>query len=240
MSSSPKFGTDEWLRHVRSTPPVRDPLGRSRPTCQFSPYSRHLERNVGIEGGNELTAFLLLEALQSCGLVAWFKEQPFEEDNRTPDFLFQWHTGMRYVAEVKSAKFITDEVKAYLEEMDALVKGVGMAYVVWTDREHLREPLWSNVRKIDKELKADHDEKETERLIALLQAGDTTLAQLAHEGVDPDTVLHAVAQGRASFDFTGRWNTKTVISEKPHEASFSKLLGARHDPEQWWNALSDL
>ena len=74
----PTLGTVEWIQLVRSTPPVRNPIGRSRPTEQFFPYSEALKRNMGIEGGNELTGMLLLEALHAAGLVRWFKEQPFK------------------------------------------------------------------------------------------------------------------------------------------------------------------
>ena len=124
------IGSPDWIEHVRTTPPVRDPRGRSRPTQRWNPHVEALERESGLEGGNELTCALLLEILHAAGLVTWFKEQPFKLNQEshgvdaTPDFMFQWKNGALYVPEVKSARFVTSEVEAECAAISAvLAKG---------------------------------------------------------------------------------------------------------------------
>jgi len=237
------LGSAEWLRHVRGTPPVRDPRGRSRPTSQFSPYSKHLGRNVGIEGGNELTAFLLMEALHAGRMIRWFKEQPFELNETDhglkaiPDFMFEWHDGTKYVVEVKAAAFITSTEQAKLNRLTALFESIGIKYVLWTDKEQLCKPLWTNVRSLWKERDTYHEPSVISDLSERLAKGPVRLDALVRAGIDPDAVLHVAARGHASFNLTSRWSVATTITREPHESDYHNFLGARHDPERWWNTL---
>jgi hypothetical protein len=242
----PTIGTDDWIQFVRSTPPVRNPIGRSRPTEQFFPYSEALKRNMGIEGGNELTGMLLLEALHAAGLVRWFKEQPFELNEpehgieATPDFIFEWCDGKRFVAETKSSAYVTADVLDRTARLTALLGKVEIDYLLWTDKIHLRKPLWTNVRRIWSERGAYYSTEEVEIVMKAICDGPRTLGYLVEHGANSDTALHLAGKGRAHFNLTEHWNARTIISDRPEKSHYGLHLGAKHDPEAWWNSLQSL
>jgi len=198
---------------------------------------------MGIEGGNELTGMLLLEALHAAGLVRWFKEQPFQlkEDahgiEAVPDFLFEWCDGTKYVAETKSAAYVTADVLDRTTQLTALLAKAGINYVLWTDKDHLRRPLWTNVRRVWNERGAHYSREELEVVTEAISESPRTLQHLVELGANPDAALHLVGRGRAHFNLTEKWNARTIISSQPERSHYRLHLAARHDPEAWWNSL---
>lgn len=243
--SAAAFGTPKWKTHVRETPPVRDPRGRSRPTHRFSPYCEALQRNVGIEGGNELTCFLLLEILHAAGLIRWFKEQPFALTKEqhgieaTPDFIFEWMDGRLYVPEVKSAKFVTSDVEDKTAQLAAFMAKEDITYVLWTDKKHLHKRLWHNVRAVRRAGIGFFSPADVERVRATVRDGPKTLQQLIDGGVDSDLVLNQIRAGAMHFNLLEKRNAKTIITPCAEPALYADLLSSRPDPESWWNALPD-
>lgn len=244
--SSAALGTAAWLREVRSSLPVRGVLGRSRPTQQFAPKSAALGRNASAEGGNELTALLLLEALHAAGLVTWFKEQPFELTEQEhgvkaiPDFIFEWQGGIVYVLEVKSAKYLTVEVNEKLAQVASVINGAGMKYLVWTDKKQLKKPLWSNVRKLWSARGIFVSDTDRDKALSAVRKGPTTLGALLKDGNDPEVLMYLVAMGQAHFNLNEKRNEHTQVRTSAIAAHYHDLLGARPDPESWWNAIPAL
>lgn len=240
-----ELGGKAWLEYVYASPPARDPRGRSRPTQRASPYSPTLQRSVGIEGGNELTAYLLLELLHACGLVRRFKEQPFELDRdryssaAIPDFIFEWYDGTPVVAEVKSSTFYTADKERVAKELADLLGSYKLSYVVWTTREHLTQTVWHNVRQIYRRRQHVAENDELERLETDLSKSSLTLGQLIDRGHDQDTILHAVCIGRAHFNLLEKRNVASKLYRVANAANYATLIGARPDPNSWWNALPD-
>lgn len=240
-----ELGSKAWLEYVYASPPARDPRGRSRPTQRASPNSPTLKRSVGIEGGNELTAYLLLELLHACGLVRRFKEQPFELDPdrygsaAIPDFIFEWYDGTPVVAEVKSSAFYTADKERVANELAGLLNAHSLRYVVWTTREHLTRVLWHNVRQIYRRRQLVTERGELERLAIDLGPSCRTLGQLIDLGHDQDTILHAVCTGRAHLNLLEKRDVSSKLYRLADAANYAALVGARPDPNSWWNALPD-
>lgn len=246
MDVTAEIGTQLWISQVRGTPPVREPLGRSRPTHQFAPYCRHLNLTVGIEGGNELTALLMLDVFALAGLVTWFKPQPFELTeqahgiNAVPDFAFQWRsTGQIYIAEAKAKAYINESVLAETSQLSKLFAAHGVEYLLWNDKEHLTRMLGSNVRKLwncrsiflsDEEIKAARDS---------VASGARTLGQLISQGVKSDAIFHLADAGHLHFNLMDKRSLKTNIAGVANEQHYDALLKGRIDPESWWNAIPD-
>lgn len=242
--SDAAIGSSEWIRHVRSTPPVRDPLGRSRPTHQFAPFSEFLGRKAGIEGGNELTAFLLIEILQTAGLVRWFKEQPLQLTTEVhgieavPDFIFEWMDGRVYVPEVKAKRYITADVLSAVKQLTGLFAEGGITYLLWNNKDHVDKTLWSNVRKVWNCRGALYAQSELDHARAAIRDGPQTIGALVKRGVDPDVIYHLVDRGHAHINLTQKRNEHLLVTEKANSEYYRRLLGSQHDPEGWWNALS--
>lgn len=141
------------------------------------------------------------------------------------------------MSEVKSAKYLTVEVSEKLEQVSSVISAAGMRYLVWTDKKELKKPLWSNVRKLWSArgiLVADADR---DAALSAIRAGPTTLGALLAMGHDPEVLMFLVAMGQAHFNLADKRNERTQILPAPNEAHYQHLLGARHDPESWWNAI---
>ncbi len=239
------LGSNGWIDHVYTSAPARDPRGRSRSTQRASPPSNALERSVGIEGGNELTAYLFLEILFSAGLVRRFKEQPFEMDRKLygmaaiPDFIFEWHDSQQFVVEVKSSNFYTAEKERTAERLHAVLNEKQIRYVVWTSEVHLTRVVWHNVRQIRRRRLKDVAPSTLETLTRKLEETPLSLGDLIDQGYDQDEVLASVWNGRLHLNLLEKRNVRTQVYANPNPHFYASLLGARPDLERWWNALPD-
>lgn len=239
------FGSPAWIDYVYSSPPARDPRGRSRPTQRSSPHSDALGRSVGIEGGNELTACLLLEIWVACGLVRRFKEQPFALDaalygkGAIPDFIFEWRDGTHVVAEVKSSAFYTAEKIQAAERLSNFLTEHGLRYVVWQTNAHLTRRAWHNVRQVRGAKHLVPEPHALERLLSDLNGTSMTYQQLIANGHDTELIRHAVWTGKAHFNLLEKMNVSTEISATANAGHYAALIGARPDPNEWWNSLPD-
>jgi len=126
------FGSDEWVSHVKDTPPVRKIKSRTQRTHRHAPWLYQKNRLGYVESRNELVGILALEYLQARGEISFYKEQPFrtpvelwesgiasltDRGSReyTPDFYAERLAGQRYVIEVKSQRFISRERESVRE-----------------------------------------------------------------------------------------------------------------------------
>jgi hypothetical protein len=245
-SSQEVMGSTAWLAKVYTTPPVRDPGGRSRPTERFVMKSRYAQQRYVVEGGNELTAALLLDILYAAGLVKRYKPQPFvmyadvHGVDATPDFLFEWApTSIHFVAEVKSSSYLDPEKLRKVCKVGGAVVRHGLRYCLWNTKEHMTDWTWTNVRQTHKLKNMFPDDDTVDKLCDLLATGPKTLGHLLDAGVDQDTVLHRAWHGHAHFDMCKKRTVATAISAQPRPEYYHHLLNASPDPESWWNALGD-
>lgn len=204
-----------------------------------------LGRNLGIEGGNELTCALLLELLLKCGLVVWYKEQPFEMTTRehgvdaVPDFIFQWHDRRVFVAEVKSKKFLTVEVERKLEDVARVISNAGIEYLLWTDQQQLNRVVWHAVRSIYRAGISAVPREEVTSALLMVRDGPATLEELRRGGIDVAVVKNQVHCGAMHYNLLRKLDANTIISRRPDESYYLGLLGDRPDTERWWHSLPD-
>lgn len=239
------LGSAAWIEQVRASPPVRDPLGRSRPTHQYKPYLDSLGRPVPCEGANEATCALLLDILAAAGLVRWWKEQPFKLTSSqhgldaTPDAMFEWFTGKHYVLETKSAKYVTEKVQAKASQLESLLSSVGLTYLFWTDDKQVGDPLRTTVRKVRNASGADITAEEVGRVVELVSQGAVTVRTVLEQGIRPDAYRHAIAIGKIHCNLTEKLDEHALLYPTPLQRAYDVLLGSGPDLESWWNALPD-
>lgn len=239
------IGTSAWIEQVRSTPPARSPLGRSRPTHQYKPYLASMGRQVACEGANEVTCALLLDILAKAGLVRWWKEQPFQLKERehgieaTPDGIFEWTNGKHYVLETKSAKYVTEKVLAKAAELEALFKAAGVTYLFWTDDKQVGNPLRTTVRQIWTAGGADISADEVGQVMNIVAQGPVAIGTVLEQGIRPDAYRHAIAIGKVHCNLTEKLDEHTILYPNRLDHAYDVLLGGGPDPEGWWNALPD-
>ena len=237
------IGTPAWISEVRHSPPTRAVLSRRRATHQFAPYLNSIGRRAACEGANELTCALLLDILARAGLVRWFKDQPFtltEAEHgikATPDFLFEWVDGRRFVLETKSAKYVTEAVMAKATRLEALFDRAGLTYLFWTDDKQVAKPLRSNVRKLWHARGMQLDESDLLRTTDSVKHGPVPMGVLLSEGIHPQAIRQAIDQGRVHCNLTENLDERAILYPTVLERAYDVLLGGRPDPESWWNAL---
>lgn len=151
---SPKFGSEDWVAHVRNTPPVRKIKSRSKYTHRHAPWLFRRNRLAYVESRNELVGILALEYLEMLGDLLFYKEQPFrtplelwesgvdalgDRGSReyTPDFFAIGLNGEKFVIEVKSARFISRVHEEGFERWKEIFAEHGLKYLLWTDHKPL-------------------------------------------------------------------------------------------------------
>lgn len=235
------LGSVEWIDHVRTSPPVRDPHSKGRATHRARPISANGDR-ITLEG-HELTAYLFLEILKAAGLLLWFKPQPFELDEDVhgveaiPDFIFKWFDQRLFVPEVKAFQYVTRAVEEKAEKLTNILSAAGMTYLLWRTKHELTTALWHNVRAVRQRQNIFVDDVQLQTARTLVDQGEATFGSLASHGVDPDVVLNQVGQGRMHFNLLEVRNDKTAVTRRANQDNYRALLGGRPDPDSWWNAL---
>lgn len=240
------FGSRQWIDCVYDTKSARDPRGRSRPTHRFAPAFRSQKNPVCMEGGNELTAFLMLEIFQECGLIDRFKPQPFLLNQpglvATPDFLFEMKdehgASIQIVVEVKSSAYYTVERQKKCETLSRFFAQYGIRYVVWTTKEHLTRTLWHVVRQVSMSQVLVPSVERTNDLLDVLRR-PKTMGSLIDLHYSVDEILHEVWKGRAHFDLTLPIGAETMVGQTPHADTYAHLFHAEPNAEAWWDSLPD-
>jgi hypothetical protein len=244
MQTEHAFGSPDWVEWVYSTPPVRDPRGRSRPTQRFKPFCRALQEDMRIEGGNELTVLLFLDILHAAGLVKRFKPQAFlmTEDRHgvggVPDFMVEWIDGAQHVPEVKSSRFVTMASIRRAERIERFLARYHLRYAVW-ESDFLGRPLWHNVRQLQERGGLLPDPEAADRLADAVAEGPITFNQLIDAGHDLQLIMHEAWAGRIHFNLLEKRNGNTKLYARAQPQFYDRLFGGRADFDRWWNGLPD-
>ncbi len=242
MNLQPNFGSADWIEWVYASPEVRDPLGRSRPTQRFKPFSRALGKEVCTEGGNELTVLLLLDILHACGFVRRFKLQPFQlkEDDHgvagVPDYLLERSDGIHLVPEVKSSRFYTRPKIEKAAKIERFLAQFHLRYVVW-ETALLGPEIWHNVRQVRRYGVQLVDRDAAERLCIEVHDSPASFDQLIDAGHDLHLILHEVWVGHLHFNLLERRNGSTRVCAGAHPDFYRRLFGGGSDFDRWWEGL---
>ncbi|MFP8780177.1 hypothetical protein [Hydrogenophaga sp. RWCD_12] len=196
------------------------------------------------EGGHEATALLLLSYLQRFGVVKRFKAQPFslEEiggpEDRIPDVLVELATGEStlHVIQVKSQRFITEEVKERFDIESAFLEQVGIGYHVWTDRGHLSSNTSHTVRMLDRGFRHPASRERIEQVRGFA-ASQTTLAPLLSE-FGWDDAISAASYGAFHINVTEKIHENTPICHCFPSEKYLHLFGGRHAALDWWESVA--
>ena len=239
-----EIGSKAWVEFVRTSPLARNPLGRSRPTQRFAPPALPCSGKSAVaEGGNELTLLLLVDLMFGMGLVKWFKEQPFrltEADHgidAVPDMMFEWMSGGLQVVEVKSKRYLNVEEEAKCRRVAGVLEKGAVSYALLTDKDHLAEPLWTNVRNIALAAASAVPPEQIERGKAALDVGPVSIRDLALRGIPLEAVRVLLARGHAFYNLRDRESVNTVVSPTLDPGPYEELFGAKPTAERWWSSL---
>jgi hypothetical protein len=242
MKSQPNFGGVDWIEWVYSTPEVRDPRGRNRPTQRFKPFCRALGKEVCAEGGNELTVLLLLDILHACGVVKRFKLQPFElqEDvhgvSGIPDFMVEGVDGTHHVPEVKSSRFYTLPRIQTAARVERFLAQFNLRYAVW-ETDLLGPEVWHNVRQVRRHGVQPADPDAAVRLRDAVGVAPVSFDQLIDAGHDVHLLMHETWEGHVHFNLLERRNGSTKLYAQARPEFYLRLFGSGSDFDRWWAAL---
>lgn len=232
-------------------PPVREVKGRSRPTQRYvfqDPIDREL---IWAEGGNELTAALILTYLKSQGLVRRFKLQPFrlaeidETLNGVPDILVELNDFSIYVVEVKAHKFITVEVNEKLQRIKEGLNAQGINYLLWTDTDNfgktnkLNRTISENVKTYHRGLAIEIADEVLDSIRKMVHAAPSTLKEL-HAKYGWDTSIAAWSRGAFDLDIKKQIDENAVLQTTVNRKICDYFFETNEVVGTWWSALENL
>lgn len=241
----------KWRDATFDTPPARQVAGRSRPT-QRSRIQDPTGREHICEGGNELTAAMLLNHLCRLGLVRRYKFQPFNlqdfgGESGYPDLLVELSTSELVVVEVKSAKFLTsdylDKYRARERELIAL----GIPAVLWTDKkaeqaiEALTHSARNNLLDLERCSQITAADEVLARLRVGVSRGRVRLTQLLTDaGATWEELMYAWAHNYVQAPIKEKLHETTLFAEAASHGSYRHYFDAGSGSASWWESLPSL
>lgn len=232
-----------WRREIFGSQPRRDVDKLSKSTTRIPIYMPHQNRYAYAEGGNEATALLLLKYLHRQGVVSRFKEQAFAlheiggPQDRVPDILVELAVDSSlHVVQVKSNRFITEEVKQKFDLERSFVQEKGFSFHVWTDKDHLNAHTSEAVRAIDRGFRF---KPSMEKLLEIKQVASTstTLGQIL-EKFGWDDSIAAAASGIFYISILEQINEKSAITNNFSSSQYNHLFESGTVLSGWWELLA--
>jgi len=243
---------ETYFENAFATKPVRKVKGKSRPTQRYL-LINHFENNKEIwaEGGNELTAVLLLMHLQSLGVVRRFKFQPFnfydldEALEGVPDILVEMSNGRFYVVEVKARRYITAEVNEKLNQIDESLKSLGIDYLLWTDKDKygrtnkLNQNVWRNVRTIHRGWLIGISRELVQCIFEKVKSEPITFSDLFGE-FGWDLCIAAWARGAFHLKIQKEFDEKKILSPRYSSLDTAFFFSKNAIVGSWWGSLESV
>jgi hypothetical protein len=195
------------------------------------------------EGGFESTTRTLLTLMENAGIVRRFKPQPFklteiEHGLRAiPDFIFEMDDGKQFVVEVKTKRFMTEDVLRKCRAVERVINASGMKYLLWTDAWPLNRDLWHILRHIRRAGMSAVPRNEIDRLVQVVGENGKTVAELRTSGYFSITIHAAAWEARVGFDILSPWSDSTVVSREMAKFQFFRTLTTAVDSHSVWNSL---
>lgn len=240
-----------WRDAIFDGPPARRVAGRSRHT-QRSVIQDPRGADHMCEGGNELTAALLLNHFFRVGLVQRYKFQPFSlEDyggsHGYPDLLVELYTGELVVVEVKSAKYLTAEYLTSFRDRERELIALGLSAVLWSDKhaQHAYAALGQSARNnlLDMERCSRMPARDSvlERLSSQVRSSRMRLAELLNSlGATWDELMFAWAQNYVQGPIAETLNETTYFSPAAAPSDYGSYFQPRAGSTSWWGRLPSL
>lgn len=232
-----------WRRDIFESPPRRDIDKTSKSTTRFPIFIPTLNRYAIAEGGNQATAIFLLKFLQRNGYVTRFKEEPFALEElggpakRVPDLLVELSADdSLHVVECKAKRFLTAEVLARFDIARLLLEPLEFCFHIWTDRDHLANPVSETVRMIDRGFTYPAP-TEIFKQIQTRASTATSLRPLINEFGWDDT-LAALAHGAFFINALEKIHEDTRITHHFSASDYDRLFARRPVPRSWWDTLA--
>jgi hypothetical protein len=231
-----------WRDAVFDSPPRRCVDTQSKSTTRV-PVLTHRGWQHG-EGGHETTALMLLDYLQRFGLVRRFKAQAFDLEeiggpkDRIPDLLVELEQGQPclHVLQIKSARFITDEVQQKFEVERTLLEGKGIGFHVWTDRDRVSRHTSQTVRMLHRGHLHPAAGDVVQQARAAAQ-GATTLAPLLRQ-FGWDDAISAAALGAFHINALEKIHENAPVYLHFPAHIYADLFACRSNVDDWWEGLA--
>lgn len=238
--------SQRWIDSIFDSEPSRNVRGRSRPTQRFA-YSSDACRGrlVHCEGGNELTAALLLEHLWRIGIVRRFKMQPFSlselgyPTSPVPDILVELVDSRVVSIEVKAAKYLTSQRRAKFETEREFLAQHSLPHLLWTDDRQLSRATWHAVRHLQRGAALNVDASTKRDLAQSLPASKTLGDLMALPSGSWDQLMAAAARGYFHLNPQEKFSEQARIYPAVPSYLFAHFFDERYEPASWFDALED-
>lgn len=242
MTKLNKEPSRAWRDSIFSSAPRRCVAKQSKSTTRI-PVLTESGWQFG-EGGHEATGLMLLRHLQLFGVVKRFKSQPFSLEElrgpkgRIPDILVELESGSPalHVVQVKSMRFITEEVQQKFDMEREFLENRGFGYHVWTDRDRLSRHTSHTVRMLDRGFRHRVPSNVAGRIHAAAQ-DVTTLAPLLLE-FGWDDAISAAALGAFHINSLEKIHENSPIYLHFPRHLYADLFVRRNDAADWWEGLA--
>ena len=238
------LGSDEWLEHVFSTPPVDRLKGRTLYTQAHQPWDARTGRHIVLQGRNEYIPYLILTYLQTLGTITRFKAHPFATSitdlgwEIRPDFIAQDAWQNRFVIEAKTARFITGEVELQLKANREGLQKFNLQYLLWTNWSPMTHPVRHNLINMRRAAAEEVTVAEIDRLVELAtKTNDVTVEEAVAMGIDANAMFNAWWKGRIFLPLTQEMNLNSPIRLKATENLREIFLSSAPLRDDWWHSL---
>lgn len=235
-----------WVDSVFNSEAARSVRGRSRPTQRFAFSSDACSgRLVHCEGGNELTAALLLEHLWRIGLVKRYKMQPFSlselgyPTNPIPDVLIELSDGRIFSIEIKASKYFTAERKEKFEAERDFLSQHALPHLLWMDDRLLPNTVWHATRHLQRGVAFDVDAGTKSDLSQSLATARTLGELMALPSCSWDQLMAAASRGYFHLNPLEKFDEEARIYAALPRHLFAHFFSVRHEPSSWFDTLAD-
>jgi hypothetical protein len=242
----PKLGSKAWRVWVWASPPVDKLKGRTLWTQTHQPWMEAVGRHAPVQGRPEYIGLLVLDYLKNLGLVSRYKEHPFatSEDDLgweiRPDSLAEVADNL-CVIEIKTARFVTDEVRAKLDANREGLKKFGLKYLFWTDQTPLQYSVRHNLINMRRAASEDISADLMQGLQELVKKEHFITVELAtKQGFDLDSIFAAWWRGYIFLPLTRSVDAQTPIRSHAFEDFRSIFLGEKPILDDWWETLPNV
>lgn len=245
VRSAPPHKLQNWLDATFKSPAARSVQGRGRPTQRFAFGSDACGAVIHCEGGNELTAALVLEQFWRIGIVRRYKMQPFQlaefgyPTDAVPDILVELCDDRVFSIEVKAAKYFTAERKLKFDAEREFLRQHALPHLLWTDTKELSRRVWHASRHLQRGFAFDVEASTKLELSQSLSTARTLGDLMLLPACSWDQLMAAASRGYFHLDLKEKFHEKARIHSTGARTVYGDFLVDRDEPSNWFDTLAD-
>jgi uncharacterized protein YlzI (FlbEa/FlbD family) len=245
------IGSRSWVDAVYASGPAREVDGKARSTV------RHFLTGDGVDGLDDIEnlnvlegwlekeAAVVLKILKNWKFVSRFKAQPFQLTKEKhgvdayPDFIVDLTDGRRFVIEVKTMRWFTEEEKTQQEAVANSFINTPIQFEIWTDKFPVGKDVLHNLNHMRRANNLGYEKEELEKVIEKISEKPKKISEIleATDGVNLDKILAAAYQGRIYLNFILPIKGDTYVHKNRNDRILEALFTPWIRNRMGWDSL---